>query len=435
MLTAVGQTAESSAAVSAPSETSGRGLGNTSGSVLLATGGAIGQLVTGLGFIVLARGITRSQLGAFASAYALTLFIGGLIEFGSSQAETRRLATSPNLGAFGVWWYQRTLATAMAVPITFIGLLAIWHHTLPVVAIVALAFQPFTQTFAAGGAAALRAVRNPAWPGWLTAAGNLVFLLTCTGWFGNRVGAAAVGASLSWVVTAAASARVLHLREHLARPSRWENPWRAASALGVFSVATNAQLLVAPLIALFANSSSAADFAAVSRWVQPIILLSGAFSTYMFPNFARSASFRSAAASLRSGTLLLVLCLLGIVALVVVAPFVVREVLGAQYTRSAIVLRWLAVSSFPVLVGQPLASLLQARDDATFVARASAATAIVVAIVTAVAAPSMHALAGALSLGLGSAILAALYAMRLRANLDSRNSILTEYGVSDGPAS
>jgi O-antigen/teichoic acid export membrane protein len=274
-----------------------------------------------------------------------------MADFGSSQAETRRLARNPDVGGFIAWLRRRTVLSLLIIPPTVAVLLATSEDRIATPTLAALSLQAVAFPAANGALAAVRALRSPAWAGWLTAAGNAVFAATCV--FG--VDAAAWGAVASWLVTASVAIVILPRTNSERSTRRIGNPWSDSSAFGVVGIAVGSLLLLTPIIGVIAGPEAAGNFAAVSRWVAPAALLPSAFSSLAFPRFARATTYKVASRMLLDGVPLLAVSAVALHLLAVFSEQLVSLVLGTEYVASASVLtsrlwrcrstRWITGSS------------------------------------------------------------------------------------------
>ena len=382
------------------------------GTISVALGIAVANSTTAVGFLVLARFTDAPQLGSFGAAYAFSTFAASIMDFGSSQAATRRMAAARDLAGFWAWWSRRTALSVVALPLVWAAIHNLWGKHLSALTSGMLSLQAVTLVAALGSLSVVRSLRSPVVASWLTAAGNVLFLVMCINPFGSRLDSAAIGAAASWLLTCIAA--LACVPRHLGsgqRPKR-RNPWSGASGFGVLSLSLNAQLLVVPIVSVLATVTAAGELAAVNRWVQPIMLIPLAYSTLMFPQFARRESFREVDLDLRRGRRLLVLSGVAVLLTVVLAPIAVPALVGQRYRSAVPVLQWLAIAVTPSLVGQPLAIALQARGDGRRVATVGIASAIVTIGVTAAVASSFGASSGPLAIGLGNLTFAVLLARR-----------------------
>jgi O-antigen/teichoic acid export membrane protein len=155
---------------------------------------------------------------------------------------------------------------------------------------------------------------------------------------------------------------------------RLRSPWPGEAGYGTFSLAVSLSLLDVALLGLAGGSAPAGVYGALSRWTQPVLLLSQTFSAAATPFIAgarsSSAAFRTIRGSLWIPALGFAVCL-GMVAL---APVAVPLLLGPAYRGAAPTLAILAAGAAAVVVCQPLATFLQARGHARLVGRSTMVT-------------------------------------------------------------
>lgn len=355
----------------------GRRTGLGTISTMVALGSA--QAATAVAMLLLARRTDTQTFGAFVSLYAITTALGALIDFGSSQHHTRELAQGVGRQIHRAWLDRRTLFQAPVGVVTALLAWVAYRDHLPVVAIVGISMQSVAFSRSLGESAAVRALRSSATAEWLVALGNTSMLVAVIAAPAELVvEAAGVFASLSWLVTASVGAWLVRDQVRTRRVARrvrnrrLVNPWQGSSGFGIAAASIAGQGLMVPLLGWRAGVASAAEVGAVGKWAQPIMLFAAAYATYTFPHLAAAPDDRTALKQMKP--------LVGVVAvgstlalgLFVAAGPLVDLLLPDDYADSADVLRWYALAAIPVLVGQPMMALLQARQVDEFVATVTA---------------------------------------------------------------
>ena len=385
------------------------------GTLSTGSGIAAGQAATGLSLLIIARRSSLDRFGLFAAVFAATYFLGGMLDFGSSQCQTRALARGIGREEFRSWLLKRSLMQAPASAAFTIGLIVFLHGRLPILSIVGLGLQSLTFPISTGALAAVRALKSPAVASWFIAGGNVVLVVAALASPSTTLfSTCGVAAAVSWSLTAwwaIASTKTLVGRgASLAR----SNPWRGASRFGLFSLAVALQGLDVVVIGGIAGSVTAGKLAAVTKWEQPIALIAGAYSSYAFPGLTSRGSHRSAIRSLRPLAGLVALGTAMVGGAIVLAPWLVSTFLGSRYSGSVSLLRLSLLGSLLVLVAQPLAVLLQARDHEHFVAVATVTVKLLAVLAVLLLADVLGASVSPLAAGASTAILAALFVLRAR---------------------
>jgi O-antigen/teichoic acid export membrane protein len=339
------------------------------------TAGALAgaQVATGLAFLLLARRLPRPTFGAFATLYAASVGLSMLLDFGSSMNWTRQLARLGDIAAFRSWLARRSFLQSLAC--IFLALV-VWQSGLfpglPRFAAMILFMQSLTATVASGALASVRAFRTPALASTHLAVGNTAFLaFVLFNPAHSLVLSASIGATVSWLLS---STLAMYATRSVATADlipRLRNPWAGASGFGWFGVAIALQSFDLLVITHVAGQAQAARLAAVSRWIQPILLLPAGYVASIFPVLAGASSDEDARMRGRSGRWVVAgvaaICLLVTVA----APAAIRILIGPAYADSVGLLRLLAMWCVVVAANQPLIVFLQARGQQRFLALAT----------------------------------------------------------------
>ncbi|MFD0821320.1 lipopolysaccharide biosynthesis protein [Micromonospora zhanjiangensis] len=155
------------------------------------------------------------------------------------------------------------------------------------------------------------------------------------------------------------------------RSTPGRNPWSAVGGYGTFTLAVNLGALDTVVLGIAGGSAHAGMYGAVSRWTQPVQLLSQSYGAAAAPVIAAAGSAREAVRRTR-GSLWLIGVGVAVCALLAAgAGRLVPVLLGEGYRDAAPVLALLSASAAVVLVNQPLVALLQARGYDRLVGRAT----------------------------------------------------------------
>lgn len=376
---------------------------------------AAGQAATGISLLVVARRSSVDGFGLFAAVFAATYFLGSLLDFGSSQLQTRALARGIGSDQFRSWLLKRSLLQAPVAAAFTVGLLRFVGDRLPAVSIVGLGLQSLTLPISSGALAAVRALKSPAVASWLVAGGNLVILLAATASPSAALfSTCGLAAATSWSLTAWwALTSTRSLVGRVTVPKRF-NPWQGSSRFGLFGIAVTLQSLDIAIISGIAGSAAAGELAAVSKWEQPIALMAGAYSAHAFPALSSTMSHRSAIRSVRPLLALLALGTTLVFGAILIAPWLVSTFLGGRYSGSVFLLRLSLLGSLLVLVAQPFAALLQARDQEHDVAIATIVAKLLAVLAVLLLASHVGAVVSPLAAGLSNALLAVFFVLRAR---------------------
>ena len=188
----------------------------------------------------------------------------------------------------------------------------------------------------------------------------------------------------------------------------------SARSFGFYGFAIALQGLDILALRVVAGPEATGEYAVVSRWIMPLILLASAYSQASYPHFAATKTHASAKALLKSGQKLWVASLFIIGGVILSAPLLVRSLLGPEYSNSIIVLRVLSMAMVFAILNQPLAVLLQARGKQNQVAL-SVGTGIVLQLLsTLTLGHYLSAVGGAYAWLLGQSIVFILLAINLR---------------------
>jgi len=381
------------------------------------TGAALmaGQAATGLALLALARRSEPTSFGIFAALYAAGLSVGGLLDFGSSQRWTREMSRGLRIDHFRPWLLRRTVFQAPMVGLFAMSAVALAPAKLPHMAVLALALQAATYSFAQGALSAVRGLRSAVLASWLIAASNVLILLAALLAPASKIlEAVAVASTLSWLLAAIAALWLTRNLTRTASQVKVGNPWRGSVHFGVFSTVLLAQGFTGVLIAALASAAEAGNLAAITQWTQPVYLLAAAYATHMFPILSAASSNEGAYRLLRPVWLIAAVGAAVSLLIFVLAPQLVHWLLGPKYTDSVALLRLSALAAIPVLLGQPVAGFLQARGRERFVATTTALGTMMLLLAVALLARPVGASVGPLTSGTLSLLLAAVFIAKAR---------------------
>lgn len=320
----------------------------------------LSQALVALFYIQAARNASPPALGAAASVVAVSAWVVALVDFGNTSLVLREIAGNRMTGR-----EMHQLLTGRVVV-----LLVLW---IPAVLATVVAATPLIAMVAAMASvrlvlqttsAALRARRRKALPAGLSVLEPSVAILMFAFLPIARPELRITAALLMGMAASLAVAWGATVHE-FGKPTRsLKHNWAASRHLGVFSLAVTASDLDVPIASLSGSAGYAGEFAAVSRWTRPTVVLTGAFLQMAGPRMAGASSGREAWRSVRSASWLLWLALGASVGLAIIGPQLITVMLGAAYAGSASALVVLSVAAAVTVPTQVLAHfLIQRRHD------------------------------------------------------------------------
>jgi O-antigen/teichoic acid export membrane protein len=374
-----------------------RGIGAQALLMAVATG--LSQLATAAMYILAARHSRPADFGIVVASIAAGLTVTGLADFGSNTYWIREIARGQRTGrSLSARVTAKMLVAALAAAMIAVVVLfvapgtAYWCTGL--VGLGTLAGMTWRVPLAGTGRADLMAI-----PVLVERFSGLLLLVVL-----DAMGVSASSALwIALLLGSLLSAVVAHLltpkpQRFAFALSRAENPWSGARSYGLFTVVVSAQTLDVTLLSALGSPTAAGTYGAVSRWTQPISLITNAFASSAAPFIAHSGDIGRAWRQIRRAMWLPVAAIAGSVVLAVAAPWVIRILLGDEYAGSAPVLRLLALASAPAVVNQVCAVALQSLGHDRAVARILVGTALVeLSLVCALASP-LGALGAAIAL-------------------------------------
>lgn len=356
------------------------------------------------------------QFGAFAGVYAASVAFSVVLDFGSSQHKARELARSSQLGSFHSWLRRRTLIQLpLTVAFAAVASLLIDNSLLSDGVVVVVCFQALASTLSSGCLAAVRALVSPVRAIWYVAAGNF-FFLACVAApaLSPVVTRGAIGATGSWAISATLGLLALRGRERGETRRAARNPWSGSADFGLFSLAIMIQPLDVVILGAVAGVGEVGRYAAVARWVQPILLFANAFVANAFPAMAAAKSDQDAYLLLRTFGYVFLTVIVTALSVFVAAPWLVSSLLGPNYRDSIVLLRLLAIASAMAALVQPSSAFLQARGQERFLAIITASVSILGLCAVAIGAYSYGAPALPVIALVSSGFLAFSFARRTR---------------------
>jgi O-antigen/teichoic acid export membrane protein len=329
---------------------------------------ALSQVMTALIYIVAARNTTLVDFGRAAAVVGIALSVAAFLDFGSTTHWVRmisggrtdesayvdqtaaklRVAAVAGTGLATVVWSMGDLTdlAIVGVGLLLAGTVAVQTFSVPL---------RVREQFGRVGAAAVfgRAAGLAVAAVGVLVASSATYVLTLA------LGVGVIVECTMLLVRWPAELRNASLLRVFR--GRFTNPWRGASVIGFSSALVGLQNSDVAVAERVADASVAGEYAAVTRWTGAIGLLSSAASQVAMPRLARAGNSREALRELARLSWLLLPAIVGVVAIVALAPQLVSLLLGSQYEDSADVLRWLAIATLPALLTQPMLALLQAR--------------------------------------------------------------------------
>lgn len=164
-------------------------------------------------------------------------------------------------------------------------------------------------------------------------------------------------------------------RRHLAVVARrpWV-AWRGGVAFGISAAMSSSQQLDLPISLLAGGPTIAAQYGAISRWTQPLVLVSNAATLVATPAAMQANSIRAAFLALKPIAPLVAASSLLPVCVALLAPSLTSMLLGPNYNDSAASLAILAIAALLAAASQPIVLVLHARHAEARVAKALVAT-------------------------------------------------------------
>jgi O-antigen/teichoic acid export membrane protein len=362
----------------------------------LVIGSGVAQLLVAALYILTARSMRPDEYGPVVTAIGLGIAGAGFIDLGSSAYWIRELAsvriTQDELNARMSMRFLLTLAIAGLVSIAAL---------IAAPAFFATGVLLFTTCAVQTVLVPLRAERRAEAVAWLTVLGRLAAIAIFLGQFaiGFSPGLALwTSLALGDVALIVCALAVTPAVDRLGLSVRsMSNPWSGSRWYAVSVMSTSAAQLDLPLVAALGGPVAAGIYGGVNRWTQPVLVATGAFAQATAPFIAAAPRLMALRKQLIRASWILLLAIAISIAVFVSAPWLVRTLLGDDFSDSAPVLRLLALAMLLNTVTQPLTVALQSRRFDQVAALLVVATAATHLIITAVLVPSQ----GALGAGIG----------------------------------
>lgn len=330
----------------------------------------VGQVITGLTYLLAARTITPATLGTIATCVAIGAVGATVFDAGLTALTVREVA------AHAMTWTEaralvrskRRLSLLLIVPT---GAACLLLAPSPAAGVL-LGGVGIAMWEAQTANALLRAQEKfaRAATGQLVgrAAGLLVVLVSLL--LGGALLALPAGLVVSFAVEALVDR--VSLGAPAAAPRRQRDVvhvYRQGLGYGLASLAASAQQLDTPLVALGGGATSAGLYAAAGRLLGPLGFLASSLSLVGAPWLARAKQDPTAlrVEERRVAKVAAVLCLAPLLA-AAVGPFLIPLLLGDAYATSGAVFVVLAIGSVFSTANQPLAMIVQNRGRQRLVA-------------------------------------------------------------------
>lgn len=351
---------------------------------------------------------TPSEFGAIAIALGAGGFLAGIMDFGFTAFSVRELAAGRM--SYPIYWLKLAMKISFVAGIAGIALIGMLFSS-PSLG-VTIAIVAIGRTVVMGVNAPLTAEQKFSHVATVLVAERTValgFFLICWFalpseiipgfWFATALGSAAAGI---FGLAFGYCSRQL--------PKGWsaKSPWTGVAGYGAFSLALSGSMLDVVLLGLCGGSLQAGLYGAVSRWTQPVMLMSQAFSSAIAPTVGSASSSRAAFEAVRSYLWIPTVGLFACLTLVIFSPVAVPLLIGEDYLGSGPVLVTLAIGAGAVLINQPLATFLQYRGHDRLVGAAFAATVLFHLLFVLVASKSFGAFGTAVSYASSQAALMAI---------------------------
>jgi O-antigen/teichoic acid export membrane protein len=337
--------------------------GPASQAILLAAATGIAQVIVAVIYVYSARTAGPHDYGLIVSAIALGTSAVGFVDFGTNSLWTRDIAR----GVLSRDLLGRRIANKL---IAAVVLAVAWTTA-------AAVLFPSTQLWTAGPIAfglifsqslqvPLRGIaRND-----LVALSVLLDKIIAGGIFWLLASADLDGATRLWVCLVlgsfASGSLAWICTPKLTRPRVVPdvkiNPWAGSRHYGASTLASSAQALNLPALAVVSSASASGVFGAVNRWTQPMGLFSSAFVAASLPHVAKAPTLRDGLRHIKSGLWLIGVAIVLSLAAIAIAPAIVPFLLGHEFSSSVGVLQLLGVATILGIINQPLVVFLQARQ-------------------------------------------------------------------------
>lgn len=327
--------------------------------VFFAGSTGVAQLATICVYVLTARLSPLPDFGATVAAVALAMTLAGFVDFGSNNLWVREVSAARRpAAAFSARAMGKALVALVVSIAWMIGALTLGlgMHVMLAGLIVTSVVVSQTSAVPIRGALATHL---------LSVGVVLDRAIALTMYFvlllAHVTPVVAMTVSLATGPLVGCITNVLLSRRHngFEFAARIENPWKGSRHLGIAATAISAQTLDTPLLTAVGGVDASGLYGSVSRWTQPMGLLSSAFATTAGPFIARAGSVRRAWTGLRRALWLPGLAVLFCVLIAVLAPTVVPMVLGARYADAAPVLQLVSLAAVLSILAQPLFTTLQ----------------------------------------------------------------------------
>ncbi|KIC59369.1 lipopolysaccharide biosynthesis protein [Microbacterium hominis] len=365
--------------------------------VFFAGSTGIAQLATICIYVLTARLSSVAEYGGVVSSVALAMTIAGFIDFGSNSLWVREISAARKAATefSGAALTKGIIAAAVAAMWAAVAALA----GLSVGAAIAGTIV-FAVVVSQSSAVPIRGALETHMLSVGVIVDRIIALVVYFALLASQVAPAVamvVGLAAGPIAGALTNASITRPLERLRAWSVPANPWHGARYLGLASIAVSAQSMDTPLLTSIAGADASGIYGSVSRWTQPMGLLSSAFATTVGPFIAQAGTVRRAWLALRRAMWLpgLAIAICGLIA--ALAPVLVPLVLGARYADAVPVLQLVALAALLSVLAQPLFTTLQYLSKERVAARLLGCAVAIQLLLIALLGSSMGALGAALA--------------------------------------
>jgi O-antigen/teichoic acid export membrane protein len=332
-----------------------------SAAAVLATS-VIAQMATACSYVFAARWAGVVEFGRMAAIIGLITAGVGLLDFGTSTYSTRELAARRMSAEEAVNRLGGKCVLALVVGISGTAILTILEWVSAIESIL-IPLTSVAMTASLGLQGIMRGLGRPVLASSIPALERGVALGLLVALALVEIPRPATGFLIAICSGCAivSFGFILRLTRIAGGALRLAMPYRGVAGFGVAASATSLQSLDVTLIAAASSAAAAGQYSAVSRWVAPLNLVTGALVQASFPVMSAERTTRSALRRIRPALWLIGLAWLGAGLTALLSPWLVTTILGSQYAHSAGVLSLLALATMPAAFSQITMTFLQAR--------------------------------------------------------------------------
>jgi O-antigen/teichoic acid export membrane protein len=329
---------------------------------------ALGQVLTAIAMVILARSGTVTRFGQAMAVVAVVALLCNFINFGSNSLSVRELSSGREGEAEFAQRLRARTGITFACALIATVVLFVWQPD-----VASIQFAPALLLLLATSQMCMVPLITARWfmkMGVATVADKATMLVAAVlavgiGSTGPEAAAAvmALGALISTVAAVLFWPRAFRaaLWTRHGHPRRLSNPWRGSRHFGLSSSLIALTSADVAILGALGGAYAAGIYAAVSRWTQPLNLVATSYSQTQYPLIAAAPNTRSAWATARAGKMLLIPLGIGVILILAFANDLVAFLLGERYSASSQALRLLALGTLGVAVNQTLLAFLNAR--------------------------------------------------------------------------